>query len=73
MIDFKQRGKTLVLVTHDANTVQSWCDMAVWLDQGRIAAQGKPEGVLAAYREAIAAREKAGPIAAGPLEIPPGP
>ncbi len=73
MIDFKKRGKTLVLVTHDAGTVQSWCDMAVWLDQGRIAAQGQPKEVLEAYRKAIADRELAGPIAAGPLEIPPSP
>ena len=34
--EFKQRGKTLVLVTHDAGSVQSFCDQAIWLDaQGR--------------------------------------
>ena len=68
--DFKRRGKTLVLVTHDAGTVQSWCDQAVWLDQGRIAAQGRPAEVIAAYRQAIAEREQAGSVQAGPLQSP---
>ncbi len=73
MEDFQRRGKTLVLVTHDAGTVEKWCDMAVWLDQGRVASRGEPAAVLAAYRSAIAARERNGPLAAGPLEIAPPP
>jgi lipopolysaccharide transport system ATP-binding protein len=70
--DFKRSGKTLVLVTHDAATVQSWCDMAVWLDQGTIAAKGDPRQVVGAYRSAIAAREEAGrgTVAVGPALLP---
>jgi lipopolysaccharide transport system ATP-binding protein len=69
--DFKRSGKTLVLVTHDAATVQSWCDMAVWLDQGTIAAKGDPRHVVAAYRAAIAEREEAGrgTVAVGPATL----
>jgi len=69
--DFKRSGKTLVLVTHDATTVQSWCDLAVWLDQGTIAAKGDPRQVVAAYRAAIAAREEAGrgAVAVGPAVL----
>jgi lipopolysaccharide transport system ATP-binding protein len=57
---FKNSGKTLVLVTHDAGMVQSWCDLAVWLDHGTIAARGDPRQVIAAYRAAIAEREQTG-------------
>jgi lipopolysaccharide transport system ATP-binding protein len=65
--EFKARGKTLVLVTHDAGSVQSFCDQAVWLDGGRVAAQGDPARVIAAYRFAIAEREAQGAIQAGPI------
>ncbi len=69
--DFKRRGKTLIIVTHAAATVERWCDLAVWLDQGLVAARGAPAQVLAAYRSAIAERERSGSVAAGPLP-PPG-
>jgi lipopolysaccharide transport system ATP-binding protein len=59
MQDFQRRGKTLVLVTHDARTVESWCDMAIWLDEGLVAARGDPASVLAAYRAKVAEREHA--------------
>ncbi|MHB8419007.1 MAG: ABC transporter ATP-binding protein [Myxococcales bacterium] len=58
MQEFQRRGKTLVLVTHDARTVESWCDLAIWLDQGTIAARGDPSAVLAAYRAKVAERER---------------
>ncbi len=58
MQDFQRRGKTLVLVTHDAHTVESWCDTAIWLDEGVVAARGSPAEVLAAYRAKVAERER---------------
>jgi len=65
--DFKRRGKTMVLVTHDAGAVQSFCDLAIWLDGGRLAAKGDPPEVIRAYRAAIAERESHGRIQAGPI------
>ncbi len=65
--EFQQRGKTLVLVTHDAGAVQSFCNQAIWLDGGRMAAQGEPSTVIAAYRAAIAEREAKGTVEAGPI------
>ncbi|MHB1846645.1 MAG: ABC transporter ATP-binding protein [Deltaproteobacteria bacterium] len=70
---FKRQGKTLVLVTHDAAMVQSWCDIAVWLDHGTIAAKGNPVEVVSAYRRAIAERERAGTATVGPLPEPEAP
>ena len=57
MEEFKARGKTMLLVTHDLATVERWCDSAVWLEGGRIAAQGDPREVVAAYRKVIAEQE----------------
>jgi lipopolysaccharide transport system ATP-binding protein len=57
MEEFKERGKTIVLVTHDLGTVERWCDMAAWIDQGRIAEVGDPLRVVAAYRQKVAERE----------------
>jgi lipopolysaccharide transport system ATP-binding protein len=69
--EFKAHGKTLVLVTHDAAAVQSFCDQAIWLDGGRIAGQGDPSRVIGAYRAAIAERETHGAIQAGPIPAQP--
>jgi lipopolysaccharide transport system ATP-binding protein len=63
MNEFKQAGKTILLVTHDMHTVERWCDMAAWLDGGRIRKVGTPAEVVAEYRQAVAlAEERAQPF-----------
>ncbi len=47
--EFRARGKTVVLVTHSAAIVEHWCDVALWLDRGRVAGLGDPRAVVAAY------------------------
>jgi ABC-type polysaccharide/polyol phosphate transport system ATPase subunit len=47
---FRSGGGTLVIVTHDLGSVQGLCDRAIWLDQGRIRADGPAPDVLAAYQ-----------------------
>jgi lipopolysaccharide transport system ATP-binding protein len=47
--DFRARGKTIVLVTHDSSRIESWCDTALWLDQGCVAGYGDPHAVVTAY------------------------
>jgi lipopolysaccharide transport system ATP-binding protein len=54
MTEFKQKGKTIVLVTHDLGTVERWCDMAAWIDAGRIRRVGTPAEVAKEYRQAVA-------------------
>ncbi|MBX3025623.1 ABC transporter ATP-binding protein [bacterium] len=57
--DLKQRRKTMVLVSHDLGQVQRFCDEAVWLDHGRIAAQGDPDAVIAAYLSTVGREQTA--------------
>lgn len=47
--EFRKRGKTIVLVSHAAEIIQHWCDIALWLDQGCVAGLGDTHAVLAAY------------------------
>lgn len=52
--DFRMRGGTIVLITHDLSHVEQLCDRAVWLDRGKLAGIGDPATVLTAYRDAMA-------------------
>jgi lipopolysaccharide transport system ATP-binding protein len=45
---FKHRG-TMLFVTHDTTAVMSLCDRAIWLDRGRIRADGTSKNVCEAY------------------------
>lgn len=41
--------RTCVLVTHDEAALRDLCQRCVWIEQGRVAASGTPDQVLAAY------------------------
>src|SRR5688500_12578321 len=45
----KERGKTILFVTHDASAVRRFCDEALWLDAGRVRAHGEASEVLKEY------------------------
>lgn len=49
MKDLKAQGKTMVFVTHNMNTVKEFCNRAVWLYNGEIKMDGKPEEVIEKY------------------------
>ncbi|MHB1319045.1 MAG: ABC transporter ATP-binding protein [Anaerolineae bacterium] len=53
--EIKQQGVTIVLVSHDLNTVRALCKRALWLERGRLQADGESGQVVDAY----AAREHA--------------
>jgi ABC-type polysaccharide/polyol phosphate transport system ATPase subunit len=47
---FKREGKTVVLVTHQADLLRSFCDRVLLLDAGVVTAVGRPGDVLEAPR-----------------------
>jgi len=49
MSEVRARGCSLVVVTHDLDLVQRFCDRACLLVEGRILAEGAPEDVAAWY------------------------
>ena len=48
---FRENGGTMIVVTHDLDSVTRLCSRAIWLDDGRIRADGPAAGVVEAYRE----------------------
>jgi lipopolysaccharide transport system ATP-binding protein len=55
--DFERAGKTLVFVSHDLALVTDRCRRAIWLDRGRVAADGPAAETVALYRERVADEE----------------
>jgi len=49
MLEFKRRGVTMVLVSHDLESVKKICDRAMWLENGMIREEGKPNAVVSRY------------------------
>jgi ABC-type polysaccharide/polyol phosphate transport system ATPase subunit len=48
---YKEEKKTIVLVTHDMGAVQRYCSRAIFLNEGKIMMDGKPDEVVAKYTE----------------------
>jgi ABC-type polysaccharide/polyol phosphate transport system ATPase subunit len=51
--DFRERKKTIVLVTHNTSIIDQWCDTALWLHSGTVAMFGDARTVTAGYRAAM--------------------
>lgn len=54
---FTREGTTLLLVSHDKQAIQSICNRAILLDQGRVAMQGDPDAVMDYYNALLAAHQ----------------
>src|SRR4051794_13456513 len=50
-VDFRNEGRTIVLVTHAMNSVRDMCDRAIWLKAGVITGEGDPAELVEAYTE----------------------
>lgn len=46
---FRREGTTLLIVSHDKGAIQSICDRAILLNDGKLAMQGAPEVVMDYY------------------------
>ena len=58
LADYKRGGGTLVLVTHDPNSVEQMCDHAIVLADGKVLAEGAPAKVLTTYRRRLVADDR---------------
>jgi lipopolysaccharide transport system ATP-binding protein len=47
--DFAEHG-TILVVSHSLETLEQLCDHVIWIEDGRVAACGRPAEVTAAYR-----------------------
>ena len=58
--EFLERGRTIVLVSHDLHAIRSLCDDVMWLDRGQVRALGPAREVVERYLDLD--RERAGAI-----------
>jgi lipopolysaccharide transport system ATP-binding protein len=54
---FRQAGKTLVIVSHGAESIRRLCDRALWLDHGRMRELGAADEVVTAYESVMRGRK----------------
>ena len=48
-MEFVERGKTILFVTHDVNAVKRFCNRAIWLNQGKLIMDGNTDEVTDRY------------------------
>jgi ABC-type polysaccharide/polyol phosphate transport system ATPase subunit len=63
--EFKQRGGTIVFVSHDASAVERLCERAVLLREGRVEVEGPTREALARYHALLAEERDPAERAAG--------
>ncbi|HEX9380458.1 MAG TPA: ABC transporter ATP-binding protein [Gaiellaceae bacterium] len=54
IFEFKQRGGTIVFVSHDASAVERLCDRAILLREGRVEFDGPTHEAIVRYRQLLA-------------------
>lgn len=57
--ELRKDKKTLILVTHDLDAVERWCDEAIWLNEGEVRDRGEPRRVIDHYRQFVEKGEEA--------------
>jgi lipopolysaccharide transport system ATP-binding protein len=53
MNQLRERGTTIVLVSHNAQLMADLCDRIGWLDHGRLIAVGEPDEVIGQYLDHV--------------------
>jgi len=49
--ELKANGVTIVIVSHDTNTIASFCNKAAWINKGKVVSFGKAKDVAEDYRQ----------------------
>lgn len=50
IMQLRDRGKTILFCSHSLFQVESLCNRAIWLDRGKLMAEGEVKSVVAAYQ-----------------------
>ncbi|MGN1140086.1 MAG: ABC transporter ATP-binding protein [Oliverpabstia sp.] len=52
--EFKEKGKTILLVSHDLSSISKYCDKVILLNKGTKVEEGLPKTVVDAYKKILA-------------------
>lgn len=72
--EFRNNGCTILFCSHSQYHIRQLCNVALWLDGGRVQAMGSTDSVLSSYEAHVRAQDKASgtgviPASAEPAEI----
>ena len=56
--EFKQKGKTIVFVSHDLNSISRYCDRVILLNKGNILDEGDPKKIVDLYKKILVQRDE---------------
>jgi teichoic acid transport system ATP-binding protein len=65
MEEFRDRGATILFVSHADEQIRRFCNRAVWLHEGRVQADGETNDVVDRYRDFLS-RTDSTPLTASP-------
>lgn len=69
MREFRDRGKTIIVVSHDMNAITAFCDRAVILSEGRVIEEGGPRRIAHAYHKLLFGPDARGDADSGKLTL----
>ena len=58
MKELMSGGATVLFVSHDIEKIEEMCDKVIWLEQGKIVAEGKAKAICKKYKKAQGIKEK---------------
>ena len=59
--EFRKKGKTLLLVTHDLGSVAKYCNRVILLNKGNKVAEGRPKEIIDMYKKILVGVDKEEP------------
>ena len=57
--ELRRNGMTIVFVSHDMSAVERLCNRVLFIDRGKIRAEGEPQSVIAEYFSTVVLRREA--------------
>lgn len=63
--EFRERGVSILLVTHDMSALTRFCDRAIVLDHGRVRGSGSAKEMVDLYKQIVMPESAGGTVAAG--------
>jgi lipopolysaccharide transport system ATP-binding protein len=61
--EFRRQGKSIILVSHNMNTITGFCDRAILLERGQVLLDSSPNAVATFYQRLLFGEENASGIA----------
>lgn len=53
IMEIKNEGVTIVIVSHDKSSIEKICDKVIWIEKGKIKDEGKPYEIFPEYMDSI--------------------